>query len=206
MNDSTKDDILFKHVKQSIEQSLEAKKHFYETHSQVLIDAARLMADTIVGGGKIMLAGNGGSAADAQHMAAEMTGRMLIERKIYLPALALTTDTSALSAIANDFSYDNVFEFQLRALGRKGDLFLAISTSGNSKNILKAAEAAKKIGIKILSLTGGTGGQLKAMSDYNLNVEKGKHSSMIQETHITAIHLLVDIMDRFLLPQEYVTR
>ncbi len=200
------DDILLEHVKKSVELSMTAKKEFYQKYDKKLIEASKLMAQTMVNDGKILIFGNGGSAADAQHMAAEMMGRMLIERKIPLPAIALTTDTSVLTAIGNDYGYEDIFLFQVRALARKNDLIIAISTSGNSKNVLKAVEGAKALGAKIISFTGGSGGKLKDLSDINLNVDLGKHSSMIQETHITVVHLLVDLMDRFLLPDSFVQR
>ncbi|MBI2606708.1 MAG: SIS domain-containing protein [Deltaproteobacteria bacterium] len=203
MNKSN-DDALLGHVKRSVELSFEAKREFYRTHSAALVEASRCMAETFLSGGKALIFGNGGSAADAQHMAAEMTGRMLVERKKPLPAIALTTDTSALTAIANDYGYDDIFLFQLKALGRKGDLAIAISTSGNSKNVLRAVDEARRVGMRVVSLTGKTGGKLKELSDINLNVEKGMHASMIQETHITVVHLLVDLMDRFLLPPDYI--
>ena len=191
-------------VKKTVEDSSKARDYFWTTHSQTVVDAAQLMGKTVLAGGKILLFGNGGSAADAQHMAAEMVGRMLVERKKPVPAIALTTDTSALTAIGNDYSYDEIFSIQLRALGRPGDLAIGISTSGNSKNVIQAIEAAKAAGLKTLSFTGKTGGRLKQISDFNLNVELGYNSSMIQETHITIVHLLVDLMDRFYLNSDYV--
>lgn len=200
---TTNNDALFEHVKKTVELSIAAKQEFYRTHTQALVNAAKIMAETVINGGKILIFGNGGSAGDAQHMAAEMTGRMLMERKIHLPAIALTTDTSALTAIANDYTYEDVFDFQLKALGRKGDLAIAISTSGNSKNVIKAVESAKATGMRVVSFTGGAGGKLKALSDISLNVELGKNASMIQETHITILHLMVDLMDRYLLPPQY---
>jgi D-sedoheptulose 7-phosphate isomerase len=197
-------ELLLKHVKQTIEESIKAKRDFYEKYSSHVCDAAQLMASTVVSGGKILIFGNGGSAADSQHMAAEMTGRMLVERKKPIPAIALTTDTSALTAIGNDYSFEDIFLLQLKALAKPNDLVIAISTSGNSKNVIKACEEAKKIGCKIIGLSGNTGGKLKQIADISLNVDLGKHSSMIQETHITIVHLLVDLMDRFLLPKDYV--
>jgi len=116
-----------------------------------------------------------------------------------LPALALTTDTSNITAIANDYSYDAIFEKQVQGLGNKVDVLLAISTSGNSKNVIKAVEAAKAKGIATISVTGGSGGALKSLCDLNLNVELGKNSSRIQETHIFIFHSIVDVMDRFFL-------
>jgi D-sedoheptulose 7-phosphate isomerase len=180
------------------EESLAAKKAFIEQNIETIIQACELISGSLKSGHKLMICGNGGSAADAQHMAAEMVGRMLIERNP-LPALALTTDTSNITAIANDYSYDAIFEKQVQGLGQKGDVLLAISTSGNSKNVVKAVEAAKAKGIITISMTGGTGGKLKDMCDCNLNVELGKNSSRIQETHIFIVHSLVDLMDRFFL-------
>ena len=192
------------HVKHTIELSLLAKQEFWKTHADAVCKAAGLMGETILGGGKILIFGNGGSAADAQHMAAEMVGRMLVARKKPVAALALTTDSSALTAIGNDYSYDAIFELQLRALARKGDLAIAISTSGNSKNVVRAVEAARELGVRVITMTGGTGGRLRELGDVSLNVALGKNSSMIQETHITVVHLLVDLMDRFHLNSDYV--
>lgn len=200
------DDILLEHVKKTIELSFQAKKDFYQKYDKKLIEASKLMTQTVLTGGKILIFGNGGSAADAQHMAAEMTGRMLLERKVHIPAIALTTDTSAITAIANDYTYEDIFLFQFKALAKKGDLAIAISTSGNSKNVVRTIEYAKTIGVKTLSLTGGSGGKLRELSDINLNVDLGKHASMIQETHITVVHLLVDLMDQYLLPESFVQR
>src|SRR5581483_9245407 len=112
--------------------------------------AARWMSETVQNGGKILIFGNGGSAADAQHMAAEMVGRMLVERKKPLAAIALTTDTSCITAVANDYRYDDIFRIQVEARGRKGDLAIAISTSGNSKNVIDAVQAAKTLGMRVL--------------------------------------------------------
>ena len=184
------------YILSTFDESLKAKKHFVDSNLDLLVKACELISTQLKGGKKLMICGNGGSAADAQHMAAEMIGRMLIERNP-LPAMSLTTDTSNLTAIANDYAFDHIFEKQVQGLGLEGDVLLAISTSGNSKNVLLAVEAAKKKKIKVISLTGGTGGKLKEISDVNLNVELGKNSSRIQETHIFIIHSLVDVMDRY---------
>jgi len=186
------------YIKGTFEESLTAKKAFVEHNINKIIKACELISNGIKQGHKLMICGNGGSAADAQHMAAEMVGRMLVERNP-LPALALTTDTSNITAIANDYSYEAIFEKQVQGLGQKGDVLLAISTSGNSKNVIKAVEAAKAKGIVTISVTGGTGGHLKELCDLNLNVELGKNSSRIQETHIFIFHSLVDVMDRYFL-------
>lgn len=176
------------------------KDTFLKEEGQNLVAAARMVAESILAGGKLLILGNGGSAADAQHMAAEMVGRMLVDRRP-LPAIALTTDTSNITAVGNDFGFDFVFTKQVQALGRQGDVVLAISTSGNSLNVLSAVEAAQKLGCKVIGLTGGAGGKLKAVSDLCLTVSRGKNSSRIQETHIFAIHSIVDLMDRFFLSE-----
>jgi D-sedoheptulose 7-phosphate isomerase len=186
------------YLKETFEESLAAKRIFFEENAAALIEGARAIATSVKNGGKLLIFGNGGSAADAQHVAAEMVGRMLIDRRP-LPAIALTTDTSNLTAIGNDFGYDVVFLKQVQALARPEDVILAISTSGNSKNVVLAVEEAKKIGSKVITLTGGLGGKLKSMADIAVNVSAGKNSSRIQESHIFALHSFVDLMDRFFL-------
>jgi len=158
-----------------------------------LARAAQLMVQTLQNGHKILLCGNGGSAADAQHIAAELTGRYKTERR-GLPAIALTTDTSALTAIANDFGYDKVFSRQVEALANQGDLLIGISTSGNSLNILLALEQAKAIGCATLGLTGNSGGKMNALCDINL-VVPSNNTPRIQEMHILFGHVLCQIVD-----------
>lgn len=187
---------MLSYLKETFEESLEVKRQFFQENQDSLLRACEVISSAMRQGHKLMICGNGGSAADAQHMAAEMIGRMLIERNP-LPAMALTTDTSNLTAVANDYSFDAVFEKQVQGLGRPGDVLLCISTSGNSKNVLRAAEAAKASGIRVVSMTGGSGGKLRELSDVNLNVAAGKNSCRIQETHIYIVHSLVDVMDRF---------
>lgn len=187
-----------KYLLSTFEESLNIKRRFFEENEKSLIAGAKAIGDSIAMGGKFLIMGNGGSAADAQHVAAEMVGRMLIERRP-LPAIALTTDTSILTAVGNDYGYDVVFLKQIQALARKGDVVLAISTSGNSKNVVLAAEEAKKIGCTLISLTGGTGGKLLEMGDVKINASLGKNSSRIQESHLFALHSLVDLLDRFYL-------
>lgn len=186
------------YLKQTFEETLAIKKAFFEENAAALIAGAKAIGQSVRNGGKIMIFGNGGSAADAQHMAAEMVGRMLVERRP-LPAIALTTDTSNLTAIGNDYGYDVVFLKQVQALAKKGDVVLAISTSGNSKNVMLAAEEAKRLGCVLIALTGGTGGKLKPIADIAINASLGKNSSRIQESHIFAFHSLVDLLDRFFL-------
>jgi D-sedoheptulose 7-phosphate isomerase len=185
---------------ETFEESQAIKQAFFRENAAALIAGSRAMAQAVKAGGKILIFGNGGSAADAQHMAAEMVGRMLIDRRP-LPAIALTTDTSNITAIGNDFGYDVIFSKQVQALARKGDVVLAISTSGNSKNCVLAVEEAKRIGATVITLTGGSGGKLKAMGDVSINVSLGKNSSRIQESHIFAVHSLVDLLDRFFLEE-----
>lgn len=148
---------------------------------------------TLKAGGKILLCGNGGSAADAQHIAAELTGRYKTERGA-LAGIALTTDTSALTAIGNDYGYEFVFSRQLEALGRKGDLLIAISTSGNSGNVVKALELARKIGIKTIGLSGRTGGAMNELCELNL-VVPSNDTPRIQEMHIMIGHIICQAID-----------
>ena len=148
---------------------------------------------TLKAGGKILLCGNGGSAADAQHIAAELTGRYKTERGA-LAGIALTTDTSALTAIGNDYGYEFVFSRQLEALGREGDLLIAISTSGNSGNVVKALELAQKIGIKTIGLSGRTGGAMNELCELNL-VVPSNDTPRIQEMHIMIGHIICQAID-----------
>jgi D-sedoheptulose 7-phosphate isomerase len=180
-----------------IEDSLRAASEvFAETSKSCrreIAAAARAVADSIKAGGKLMLCGNGGSAADAQHIAAEMTVKMKRVRAP-LPAIALTTNTSLLTAQANDLGFDTVFSRQIESLGREGDVLIAISTSGNSPNILKAAQAAGDMGIKVVGLTGGSGGKLAPMSDIVVAVPSDD-VPRIQEVHIAIGHLICEFAE-----------
>ena len=189
------------HLTIAFQKSQEVRDHFFKSNLQNLVDTSHLLAQAIRDGNKILICGNGGSAADAQHMAAELVGRMLVERKA-LPAIALTTDSSNLTAIGNDYGYDFVFSRQVEALGQPGDVLIAISTSGNSKNVVAAVESAWSKGMVTVALTGGSGGKISEMHrdgkvDILLNAAKGTCSSEIQETHIFIIHSVVDTMDRY---------
>ena len=155
--------------------------------------ACEMAVATLKAGGKILLCGNGGSAADAQHIAAELTGRYKTERGA-LAGIALTTDTSALTAIGNDYGYEFVFSRQLEALGREGDLLIAISTSGNSGNVVKALELARKIGIKTIGLSGRTGGAMNELCELNL-VVPSNDTPRIQEMHIMIGHIICQAID-----------
>ena len=164
-----------------------------EQLSASIVEAASVMARTLRNGGKVLVMGNGGSAADAQHLAAEWVGRFHRERRP-IPAVALTADTSVLTAVGNDYGFEQVFVRQVRALGRKGDIAFALSTSGNSPNVLRATEAAEELGMVTIGLTGRDGGQLASRVRYNLNVPH-KLSARIQEVHIMIGHLLCQLTD-----------
>jgi D-sedoheptulose 7-phosphate isomerase len=163
--------------------------------------AARLLADVLKEGGKILLFGNGGSAADAQHIAAEFVNRFQIERPP-LAALALTTDTSILTSIANDYDFLEVFAKQVRALGRPGDAAVGFSTSGNSGNVVKGLEAARQLGLKTLALSGGQGGPVAAAAELAI-VAPSANTPRIQEVHITIGHVLCDLVDFLLFPEKF---
>jgi len=158
--------------------------------------AARLIADSIKGGGKVLSCGNGGSACDAMHFAEELTGRYR-ENRDPIPAIAIS-ETGHITCTANDFGYAHVFSRYLQAVGSKNDVLLAISTSGNSENVLKAAEVAKAKGIKVISLTGKDGGKLVALSDININVSHNGYADRVQEVHIKIIHILILLIEKFL--------
>jgi len=182
-------------IRELFGESLRVKQVFLAEQAAQLEQAVDLVAAALKAGHKVLLFGNGGSAADAQHIAAEFVGRFLIERRP-LPAIALTTDTSALTAIGNDYGFDEVFARQVRALGQKGDVALVISTSGRSPNVLKAVAACREIGIRTVGLTGGDGGDLAKAVDVSLRVSASKLSARIQETHILIGHVLCELVDR----------
>jgi D-sedoheptulose 7-phosphate isomerase len=195
----------------ALDTSLEAQvaSHFADS-AQLKLDAAKLLPESIArgielmagslrAGGKILACGNGGSAADAQHFAAELVNRFERERPP-LAGLALTTDTSALTSIGNDYSFEQLFEKQLRALGRKGDVLLAISTSGNSANVVAAMRAARELGVGVVALTGNGGGKMAAAlapGDVHICVPH-KRTMRIQEVHLLALHCLCDGIDTLL--------
>jgi D-sedoheptulose 7-phosphate isomerase len=156
--------------------------------------AAGVMIECIKRGGKIMFAGNGGSAADSQHLAAELVGRFLKDRRP-MAGIALATDTSIITAVANDYSFDDIFSRQVEGLGRSGDVFFGISTSGNSPNILKAIESAKSIGIITIGLTGNGGGKMAQTVDCLIDVPYKGKSARIQEVHILIGHILCELIE-----------
>jgi D-sedoheptulose 7-phosphate isomerase len=180
-------------IRFAVAESLELKKAFFQTNEALIAEVAREIRSALARGNKVLLFGNGGSAADAQHIAAEWIGRFQFERQPY-PAIALTTDTSILTAIGNDYGFDQVFVRQIQALGRKGDIAVAISTSGNSPNVLLATDAAVEAGLITVGLTGRDGGRLGAKVRYHLNVPHAL-SARIQEVHIMIGHILCELVE-----------
>ena len=180
-------------------ESIQAKQAFLRDQLDVLIQAINAVVDCFRNGHKLLLFGNGGSAADAQHIAAEFVNRFRIERPP-LAAIALTTDSSALTSIANDYDYAEVFAKQVRALGQPGDLAIAISTSGNAANVLAAIDACKTLKIATVGLTGGNGGRMSGRVDYLLRVAEARDTARIQETHILIGHVICEMVDNELFP------
>lgn len=162
----------------------------------VILQASRIVAQSIRDGGKLMLAGNGGSAADSQHIAAEFVGRFINDRRA-LPAISLTVDSSALTCISNDYGYDFVFSRQINALGKKGDVLIAISTSGNSINIIKSIEAAKSQGVQTIAFLGKDGGKTKGLAECEIIIPSNS-TARIQEMHIFLAHFLCGEVERIL--------
>jgi len=191
------------YIRQQIKDSIDTKQKFFgdEKNIELLDRIASDLIATYRAGKKTLIAGNGGSAADAQHIAAEFVSRFYFDRPA-LPSLALTTDTSALTAIGNDYGYELLFSRQLEANAQKGDVFIAISTSGNSKNILKGLEAAKKIGLKTVGLTGASGGKMREMVDYCVAIPSNE-TPRIQECHILVGHILCAAVEKELFEKEY---
>ena len=187
-------------IKSILEDSLRVKRSGIENNLDRLMEAARMLTDCIGSANKIYIFGNGGSAADAQHLAAEFINRFQIERTP-LPAMALSTDTSILTSIGNDYSFDDVFAKQITALGAENDLAWGISTSGNSVNVVKALETAQTLGMATLGMT-GRGGQMTACTDLLLTVDSDT-TARIQETHITMGHILCELVDRTLYPDQF---
>jgi D-sedoheptulose 7-phosphate isomerase len=186
-------------IASAFDESIRVKQAFLGENLNTLVQVIDALAAMFKRGNKLLIFGNGGSAADAQHIAAEFTNRFLMERPP-LAALALTTDTSALTSIANDYDYSQVFSRQVQALGKSGDMALAISTSGNSSNIVAALDACSDLHIKTIGLTGGDGGMMAGKVDFLLRASAGKTSARIQETHILVGHVICEIVDQKLFP------
>ncbi len=174
-------------------ESNETKESFVNDNLSRIVAAVEAVTAALKAGHKILLFGNGGSAADAQHLAAEFVNRFMIERPP-LPAIALTTDTSIITSIGNDYDFSDIFSKQIRAIGQKGDIAWGMSTSGTSVNVVKAMEAAKKIGMVTIGLTGRDGGDIARVVDYALNVSSTS-TPRIQEVHITVGHVICEMVD-----------
>jgi D-sedoheptulose 7-phosphate isomerase len=182
-----------KTIERIINSSIETKKRLIKSELSNIEKIVRLIESSLSKGGKLFLFGNGGSAADSQHIAAEFVGRFRLERKA-LPALALTTNTSTLTALANDYGYNISFKRQIEALGNKGDTAIAISTSGNAKNVIEAVIKAKEKGIKAVGLTGKDGGALAKLCDISIIVNS-QETARIQEAHILIGHIIAEIVE-----------
>lgn len=182
-----------KKVKEGLEESAEVKRRLSDCCAETILMIAEAVSETLRGGGKVILFGNGGSAADAQHIAAELMGKYLKDRSP-LPAISLTVNTSSLTAIANDYSYDEVFLRQLKGIAKEGDLVWGISTSGNSPNVVEALKWARKKGLKTVGFTGEGGGGMKEYCDILLAVPS-RSTPRIQEAHITAGHIICELIE-----------
>jgi len=190
------DAALLGRVAAHFQESANLKLSALQSLSAPIVRAGIVLADALRAGGKVLACGNGGSAADSQHFAAELLNRFERERAP-LAAVALTTDTSTLTSIANDYAYDQVFAKQVRALGRKGDVLLAISTSGNSSNVVEAMHVAREVGMRIVALTGNAGGKMARLigaADVEICVPH-KVTARIQEVHLLVLHCLCDTID-----------
>lgn len=175
---------------------LRLREEFFLANQELIANAALELALCLARGGKILLCGNGGSAADAQHVAAEFVNRFQLDRPP-LPAIALSTDSSIITSIGNDFSFEQIFSKQVLALGNPGDILIAISTSGNSPNVLKAIEAAQERKVLSIGLTGGSGGKMAGMCQFMFNVPDS-NTALVQEVHLAVEHLLCRLTDYYL--------
>ena len=180
-------------IRNAVSNSIELKKVFFHQNEELIAQVAGEIRRTLDQGNKVLLYRNGGSAANTQHIATEWVGRFLRERRP-LPAIALTTDTSVLTATGNDYGFEQIFARQVRALGKEGDIAVAISTSGHSMNVIVATEIARESGLVTVGMTGNDGGRLGSLVDYHLNVPH-KLSARIQEVHIMIGHILCELVD-----------
>ncbi|MEO2118104.1 MAG: D-sedoheptulose 7-phosphate isomerase [Methanocaldococcus sp.] len=181
-------------MKRYFEESANVKLKFIEENEEKLKKAVEVIYNALKNGNKILICGNGGSASDSQHFAAEIVGRFKLERR-GMPAIALTTDTSILTAIGNDYGFDRIFERQVEALGKEGDVLVGISTSGNSENVIKAVNKAKEMGIYTIGLLGKSGGKLKDIVDLALIVPSND-TARIQECHLTIYHVICEEVEK----------
>jgi D-sedoheptulose 7-phosphate isomerase len=181
------------HIVKVFKEGHDVRDVFLNENLGKIVQVVEVITTALKAGNKILLFGNGGSAADAQHIAGEFVNRFLIERPP-LPAVALTTDTSVITSIGNDYDFSEIFSKQIRAVGQAGDVAWGMSTSGSSPNVVKAFEAAKKIGLVTIGMTGRDGGEIAKIVDYCLNVSTG-NTPRIQETHITVSHVICELVD-----------
>jgi D-sedoheptulose 7-phosphate isomerase len=188
-------------IEQHLSESADVKRSLIDSGSAQIVESARLISDAFAAGRKLLICGNGGSAADSQHMAAEFTSRLSMDFvRPGLPAIALTCDTSFLTAYANDFDFEGVFARQVQALGQSGDVLLGISTSGNSRNVLAAVREARPMGLKTIVLT-GSGGQLQREADVAIAVPAEK-TQYIQEAHLAIEHLICFMVERMVFGED----
>lgn len=185
-----------RYIEEIINDVRNVQNRFFAEAAPLLLEISRDISDTFLNGGKLLICGNGGSAADAQHVAAEFINRFQMERPP-LPAIALTTDTSVITSIGNDYSFEDIFSKQVEALGTEKDILIAISTSGNSPNVLKALRSASKIGMKSIGFTGKTGGKMVGLCDKLVRVDSDV-TARIQEIHIISFHIICGLVDEIL--------
>ncbi len=199
MRDETPDNKMEGHVRAAMQFSARLKQQVAETQSAEIVSMARVIARSFEAGGKLLICGNGGSASDAQHLATELTirYRSSVPREA-LPAIALSADTSALTAGANDLGYDQVFARLVEAYGRKGDVILGISTSGNSMSVYNALQQGRSFGLHTLALLGGDGGAIRKVSDLSVVVPYSEAADRVQECHIAAGHIIIDCIERIM--------
>ena len=181
-------------IQKRFKESAEVKARFLKENLSRLLETIKLVSHAFEAGNKVFFFGNGGSAADAQHMAAEFVNRYIMDRPP-LPAIALTTDSSVLTSISNDTAFDEIFSRQLKALGKEGDVAVGITTSGNSPNVIKAFEVAKEMGMRTVALTGNDGGAISKIADLSLIVSSSS-TPRVQETHILVGHLLCEMVEQ----------
>ncbi|NQT47045.1 MAG: D-sedoheptulose 7-phosphate isomerase [Candidatus Omnitrophica bacterium] len=181
-------------IKEIFQETCKVKKDLMGSCAKPLSEIVTAITKAIKGGNKVVVFGNGGSAADSQHMAAELVGRFQKERRA-IPAIALSTNTSTLTALSNDYGYDSSFARQIEALGQKGDIAIAISTSGKARNVIEAAKAAKTRGMLVVGLIGKDGGELAKIVDMPI-VVPSQSTARIQESHITLIHIICELVEK----------
>jgi len=183
-------------IEKALRESIKVKEEFIKENGRNLILFAEKISQAFTADRKLMICGNGGSAADAQHIAAEFVNRFVLERPP-LPAIALTTDSSVITSIGNDYSFEDIFSKQIKAIGLEGDVLLAITTSGNSGNVISAVKAARGLGIYTVTFTGGDGGRVRSLADMAL-VAKSNSTARIQEAHSLAGHIICQLVDYLL--------